>query len=305
MFATNGPRRRFKRLVNGPATINPIAGSRALNDVSRRCESVRQYHGFSFVYDNSIVAFVPSLRKSGIPNTVVWSIRSIVIHALNCMARARARTHVGIEGFKHTPPVTYGNASPPVSMIEFVVRFFASSMHGNPASKFWGLTHAVSEANTPQVVACQATTGLGVAAVQRIGVRYGLLSAIALAVPHRLHALVRSTRKHKKACEALPSQISDARRSWIDTGTFSMQTAARLDMAFPKVSTKRNNGAPTITLTVPSRTIGTWGLGDNQQSLKALTHQTNGCRRHAQFSLNMTSRHLAQPIGGVNSCHDE
>lgn len=96
------------------------------------CNSV----GFSFVFYNSIVAFVVSLLGRSRPNTVVRTVRSVVVPTFEHMSLCRLWPHVlkkrsGVVN----PSIAYRDAASAISVKKFIFRIVASGFHTRPSIK--------------------------------------------------------------------------------------------------------------------------------------------------------------------------
>lgn len=141
----------------------------------------------ALVFHNPICSGVASLLASRCPASIPRLIVTVLIWvAINGVVAAWPWPHVLVEVRERLPSLTHTNPPPAVVGKMFVFGVIAPSPHCRPDSVFRDfICHAVGDAVLPSDLREQTTAAIGVS-TNKIAQRYcRLISAVALAAPHR------------------------------------------------------------------------------------------------------------------------
>lgn len=138
-------------------------------------------HRLTIIINNMINSCVAVLLLWCSPPTVLWTIVSVVVYAVDCVPIAWWLTHVGKEIFKGSPTVADVDTAPTIVLVAFGVGIIAAGTHVTPNGVHAGFSHTVGATCLTGPIAMVAPTALGVPISQSLAFGHNLCSAVALA----------------------------------------------------------------------------------------------------------------------------
>ena len=151
---------------------------------------------------------VLALLFVGSPAAVRRRVVSVVVNALQRVARRRSLAHVGQEGLKgFTPPITHRYPSTTVPRPVVAPRVCASRDHAFPSSVFWRAALSMCASGYAASVPIQTPATQDVATTKRASSHDVFAAAVALAKPANL-SISRAERPHDdQPTESLAAQV--------------------------------------------------------------------------------------------------
>lgn len=96
---------------------------------------IAQRHTETVKCNNAIASIVSVLFRICRPSAVIWRIRTVVVDAVNCVARRRPRPHIRPESRKRSAPaLAHDNATCAIVRIATTVRVITALFHAVPCS---------------------------------------------------------------------------------------------------------------------------------------------------------------------------
>ena len=163
---------------------------------------------FTLVGDTDIYTRVVCLLSRACPSAVLWRIRTIVVNAVNRIARAWARSHISIEGGEvRFPAVTHNNSAPAIVVICAMIRIVASGFHANPYLVFRELGQAVFRDCIREGISPETAAALGVPTSQVAAANLNCSTAITATKPNGSAFVAFNIFENKQLAESLTANV--------------------------------------------------------------------------------------------------